>query len=194
MDVVEGGLVLIEHVAHGLVDLLAVAALFADAVLCLLHLRHALGLGLGQGLLEGEALDLEGLPVPEVGVGLGEAVRPVGAVLGLVGDVEVVRVRELDERLPLLIERERLEQAAAAVVGAAVVQGVVVRVARQLDHVLRQRDGLLDAGVVAQAAGEPLVVVGEVVDLIGEDPVTHHVGVVDAGRGLLLPGGVGVAA
>ena len=44
-----------------------------------------------------------------------------------------------------------------------------------------------------EIADEPLVIVGEIVDLVGHDPVADEMGVIDPGRGLLLPGGVGVA-
>ena len=49
------------------------------------------------------------------------------------------------------------------------------------------------AAGVAEVAGEPFVVVGEVVDAIGHYAIAHHVGVVHAGAGFLLPSGVVVA-
>ena len=48
-------------------------------------------------------------------------------------------------------------------------------------------------GAVTQidpVAAEPLVVVGVVVDLVRKQAMLHHVGMIDAGRCLLMPGGV----
>ena len=65
--------------------------------------------------------------------------------------------------------------------------------ARQLDHVSGERHGVVGTAKVVEVAREPLVVVGEVVDLVRQHAVAHHVGVIDPGAGLLLPGGVVVA-
>ena len=64
--------------------------------------------------------------------------------------------------------------------------------ARQLDHVLRQVHRAPHRADVVQVADEPFVVVREVVDLIGQNVVAHHVGVIHACAGFLLPRGIGV--
>ena len=51
----------------------------------------------------------------------------------------------------------------------------------------------MDASNVEQIADQPLVIVSIVVDLVGQDSVTHHVRMINAGRGLLLPGCILVA-
>ena len=62
--------------------------------------------------------------------------------------------------------------------------------ARQLDHVLGQGDGVVHATEIVEVAREPFVVVSEVVNLVRHHAVAHHVGVVDPGAGFLLPGSV----
>ena len=54
----------------------------------------------------------------------------------------------------------------------------------------RHIDAVADLTEVGEVAGEPLVVVGVVVDLVGKEKPLLQVGVIDAGGGLLLPGGV----
>ena len=58
---------------------------------------------------------------------------------------------------------------------------------------LRQVDRFGHTAQMIEGAHEPLVVVREIVDLIRHDLVADLVGVIDPGRGLLLPDGVGVA-
>ena len=65
--------------------------------------------------------------------------------------------------------------------------------ARQLDHVSGERHGIVGTAKVVEVAREPLVVVGEVMNLVRQHTVAHHVGMVHPGAGLLLPGGVVVA-
>ena len=49
------------------------------------------------------------------------------------------------------------------------------------------------ASGVAKVSGEPFVVVGKIMDAVGHHAVAHHVGVVYAGAGFLLPCGVVIA-
>ena len=192
---------------------------------------HGIGLGLfgflvvlfrGEGVLPGLGLGLEFhvlealLEFVKLGQGLGAFLRLAkremrradgGQALGLFlrdgGWLEVNRLRGADDLLPHLVAQQGLEQAHAAVAGAATLavlgglarlgQGVVFRVARQLDHVSGERRGVVGTTKVVEVAREPLVVVGEVVDLVRQHAVAHHVGVIDPGAGLLLPGGVVVA-
>ena len=99
-----------------------------------------------------------------------------GQALGLFlrdgGWIEVNRLRGADDFLPHLVAQQGLEQAHPAVAGAAALavlggrvrlgQGVVFRVARQLDHVAGERDGVVGPAKVVEVADEPFVVVGEV--------------------------------
>ena len=64
---------------------------------------------------------------------------------------------------------------------------------RQIEHVLRQFDRVMNPADRIQIANQPFVVVRVVVNLVGQHAVANHVGMVHAGRGFLLPGGVGVA-
>ena len=64
---------------------------------------------------------------------------------------------------------------------------------RLLDHVLREGHGVVRAADVDQVADQPLGVVRVVVNLIRQHAVVHHVRMIDAGRRLLLPGGVRIA-
>ena len=109
--------------------------------------------------------------------------------------LEIHGVAQGDQLVRLLVLLEHLEQTRSPVrcTSAAFLQRVVLRVPRQLDHVLGQRDGVVDPTDMDEVANQPLVVVREVVNLIGHDPVAHHLGMIDAGGSLLLPGGIGVS-
>ena len=111
------------------------------------------------------------------------------------GRRQVVRPRKLDQLAPELKPVEYLEETATAVLGARPPLGerVVFRMPRKLDHVPGQAGCLADPADIHQVANEPLIVVREVVDLVRQHQVFHHVRVVDPGRGLLLPGGIVVA-
>lgn len=63
----------------------------------------------------------------------------------------------------------------------------------EFDHIFGEVHGVIGAADVDEVADEPFVVVGEVVDLVGEDAVAHHVGVVNTGGGFLLVDGIFVA-
>ena len=97
--------------------------------------------------------------------------------------------RESDEFLPLPETHETVAETLTSVLPAAAV-GIVIRFfallfelreARQGDHVPREIDRAIELAEAVEVADEPLVVVGEVVDLIGNDAVAHHVGMVDPG-------------
>ena len=60
----------------------------------------------------------------------------------------------------------------------------------QLEHILGQADRFASTSHVEQVATEPFVVVSEVVDLVWQHAISHHVGVVDPGRGFLLKAGI----
>ena len=62
--------------------------------------------------------------------------------------------------------------------------------AGHLDQVLGEFQAVAHAPLMAEIANEPLVIVGVVVDLVGHHVVAHHVGMIGARGGLLLPGGV----
>ena len=91
------------------------------------------------------------------------------------------RVRDLGPAAP-----------AAPLRRTAVVRPVLGWIARLLDQVARDRDGVVHPPDMAQAGAEPLVVVCVVVDLERHDPVADHVGMIDPGRAFLLIGGVGI--
>ena len=61
---------------------------------------------------------------------------------------------------------------------------------RHFDQIACHVQGVAHPADVDQVPREPLVVVREVEDLIGQQPGAHHVRVIDAGRRLLLPDGV----
>ena len=49
------------------------------------------------------------------------------------------------------------------------------------------------ASGVAEVSSEPFVVVGKIVDAVGHHTVAHHVSMVHAGAGFLMPCGVVIA-
>ena len=61
------------------------------------------------------------------------------------------------------------------------------------DEAFGHGEGILGAADGDPVSGEPFVVVGVVVDLVGKDAGFEHPAVVDPGGGLLVPGGVLVA-
>ena len=147
----------------------------------------------------------------ELGQGLGTFFRLAkrvmghadgGQALGLFlrncGRLKVNRLRGADDLIPHLVAKQSFKQAHTAVTGASALpvlgrrvrlgQSVVFRVARQLDHVSGERRGVVGTTKVVEVAREPLVVVGEVRNLIRQHAVAHHVGVIHAGARLLLPG------
>ena len=111
----------------------------------------------------------------------------------IVGRIQIGRFAKCDQLVPQFVSRKDFEQSHAAVRSAATGQRVMLRVARNLNEVSGERQRLTDAANVAQIADQPLIVVCIVVNLIGKNAVAKHVGVVDAGRGFLLPGGIGIA-
>ena len=94
--------------------------------------------------------------------------------------------------IPQLPFGERLDQSSAAVAGggAGFVERVVGGVARIADEALREAEGVLHAAEFVEVPHEPFLVVGVVVNLIRQDVAADHVGMIDAGAGLLLPYGV----
>ena len=147
--------------------------------------------GRGQG---GDLLGEPGL-VPLRGVGQAEVVGLLDLLGREVGPVEGPGGGGGDQVVPELVAGQGLGPAepARALGRAAVVGPVLLGVAGLLDEVPGHDDGVAGPADVAERGGEPLVVVGVVVDLEGHDPVADHVGVVNPGRSFLLIGGVGVA-
>jgi len=90
---------------------------------------------------------------------------------------------------------EGFEEGVAAVfVGVGFsLKGVEFGVARVCEEGFCHGNGGGSVSEVGEVAGEPLVVVSVVVDLVRNEEVFRHMGVVDAGGGLLLPSCVGVA-
>ena len=64
---------------------------------------------------------------------------------------------------------------------------IVLRVARQVDCIPGQCDGIAHSTDILQVLDKPLVVVSEVVDPIRKRAVTHHRGMVGPCGGLLMP-------
>ena len=62
--------------------------------------------------------------------------------------------------------------------------------ARQRDEIARLVDCVVDSSKMEQVSDKPFVIVCKVVDLVGHQLRSCHVGVIDSGRSLLLPGGV----
>ena len=60
----------------------------------------------------------------------------------------------------------------------------------QFEHILGQAQRVADSADIKQVAAQPFVVVCEVVNLVGEHSISHHVCMVDPGGGLLLKTGV----
>ena len=94
--------------------------------------------------------------------------------------------------IPIFPFEEGLDQAGAAVAGGrgGLVEGVVGGVARNGDEAAGQRGSVFGAAEVIEGAGEPLFVVRVIVYLIRQNVGADHVGMVHAGAGLLLPGGI----
>ena len=109
----------------------------------------------------------------------------------VVGWLEVRGPGQGDHLVPHLVGVERLEQPHASVTRTAgLLHRVVFRVPGQFEHVLGQADRFAGPSHVEQVATEPFVVVSEVVDLVWQHAISHHVGVVDPGRGFLLKAGI----
>ena len=58
------------------------------------------------------------------------------------------------------------------------------------DEASGEGEGVFDAAEFVEVPHEPFLVVGVVMDLIRQDEAVDHVGVIDAGAGLLLPHGI----
>ena len=114
--------------------------------------------------------------------------------LCIVRRLKVRRVAERDHLVPHFVSRQCLEQTHASVVGAAAAtERVVFGVPRQLDHVLGQIDRIVHSTDIVQVANQPFVVVSEIVNLVRQNLIAHHVSMIDSGRCLLLPNGVLIA-
>lgn len=104
--------------------------------------------------------------------------------------IERREVHTAVERGELVPHLELLEHAQELVAAQFVALAVAGAEARQLDHVFREVDRVVDAADVAETLHEPAIVVGEVVDLIGHDPRRDRLCVIDARRSFLLPRGI----
>ena len=60
----------------------------------------------------------------------------------------------------------------------------------QLHHVFGHGEGTIYPASVAEVASEPFVVMGKIMDAIRHHTVAHHVGMIHAGTGFLLPRGI----
>ena len=99
-----------------------------------------------------------------------------------VGRFKVSRIRKLKCLLPELVFPENIEEALSPIIRTAPsTEFVVFGVTRQFGHVFRKVQGIVDSADKDQVSNQPLVVVSEVVNLIGQHPVPHHVGVVNTG-------------
>ena len=166
-----------------------------------LRLRSRLGLrfffGNGFGSLGAiKFLQIGNGPIEAGGIVELEGSKPQGAQarhlnLGLGGRFQQVGGRGA-QFLPELPFLQGLEQAAATVRGrrTGLVEGVVLGMARVGNQAAGERDGIGGAAELVVVAHQPLLVVGVVVDLIGQDKLAAHVGVIDPGAGLLLPDGI----
>ena len=127
--------------------------------------------------------------------GLAQHPQPLDLLVFDIGRSQVHRVRQFDQIAPAFILDQDIEQPRPAVSRAATpfLGRVVSWVTWQFDHVAGQVVGVVDSANVDQVPHQPLVVVCEVVDLIRQHPIPHHVCVVDPRRCFLLPSRILVA-
>ena len=117
--------------------------------------------------------------------------QPFDLFVEIVSGLQVGGLAELDQLIPPFVEIENLEEPHPTVLRAPIsLEGVVFRMTGKLDHVAGQPDGIVDTPHVNQVPDQPLVVVGKVVNLVGQHPVTNHVRMIDTGRSFLLETGI----
>ena len=123
-------------------------------------------------------------------MGEGDEAEPGAFVIWVVGFFEGEQV--CDGSLPEFEFFDHFEETLSAVfVGMGfAVEGVEFGVAGVGEKGVSHGEGCFGVAEVDEVTAEPFVVVGVVVDLVGEEEVLDHVGVIDAGGGFLGAGGV----